>query len=71
MRWNGTFSPVRFNRKIFRIAPISRDFRVNAARFLCVPDCVAEAGFEPSILNLANASFCLPSTVVAAVALFA
>jgi hypothetical protein len=28
-------SPVRFHGKIFRIAPISRDFRRKTARFLC------------------------------------
>ena len=65
-----SLSPVQ-QKALQNCGRFSRDFRVNAARFLCVPDCVAEAGFEPSILNLANASFGLPSTVGAAVALFA
>ena len=57
---------------------ISRVSQLSKDDFLCSPDCVAErGGFEPSIqvlasnTNLANASFCMPSTVVAAVALFA
>jgi hypothetical protein len=55
MRWSGTFSPVRFRRKILRLAPICRDFRRNTAGFLCVADCVAEReGFEPSIQVLAR-----------------
>jgi len=37
-----TLSPVRFNYNICRIAAISRDFRRNEARFLCLVDCVAE-----------------------------
>jgi hypothetical protein len=50
MGWGGTFSLVRFNYNICRIAAISRDFRRNEARFLCLVDCVADrAGFEPSV----------------------
>jgi hypothetical protein len=42
MRGAGTFLQSGFDGKTFRIAPISRDFRGDAARFLCVADCVAE-----------------------------
>ncbi len=48
--FSGTVSPVRFDGKTCAIAAISRDFRSNAAEFLCIPDCVAEReGFEPPI----------------------
>ena len=46
----GTLSLVRFDGETSGIAAICRDFRMNAARFLCVADCVAEGeGFEPPV----------------------
>jgi hypothetical protein len=48
-RKGGTLSPVRCLSKIREIAAISSDLAGIGARFLCVPDCVAEReGFDAS-----------------------
>jgi hypothetical protein len=49
-RKGGTLSPVRCVSKIREIAAISSDLAGIGARFLCVPDCVAErGGFGPTV----------------------